>query len=202
MRACWTPFPAGATWFRKFPFTRFAIHLEVRLILEAAIAELATLRADDSEIEELARLAAQPLPERKSKDDFAELFSTNTAFHLRLAAMARNRELIELLKRNLERAERLSYLEWHSSRFHEQELRTQHIRIVEAIRSRNPQAAREALLSDIVEGCASASAMVRRARMNRKRIWVHPADPEPFERQTLFIGPAGHSRLHFPRNLV
>src|SRR5579872_1332629 len=152
MRACWTPFPAGATWFRKFPFTRFAIHLEVRLILEAAIAELATLRADDSEIEELATLAAQPLPERKSKDDFAELFSTNTAFHLRLAAMARNRELIELLKRNLERAERLSYLEWHSSRFHEQELRTQHIRIVEAIRSRNPQAAREALLSDIVEG--------------------------------------------------
>src|SRR5579872_1316955 len=176
---------------------------EVRLILEAAIAELATLRADDSEIEELARLAAQPLPDRKSKDDFAELFSTNAAFHLRLAAMTRNRELIELLKRNLERAERLSYLEWRSSRFHEQELRTQHIRIVEAIRSRNPQAAREALLSDIVEGQRNTMKFGKevlglrigisdgaRARMNRKRIWVHPADPEPFERQNLFIGPS------------
>jgi len=136
----------------EIPFHTVCDTFEVRLILEAAIAELATLRADDCEIEELAKLARQPSPETKSKDDFAELFAANTAFHLRLADMTRNRELVALLKRNLERTERLSYIEWRSSRFHEQELQTQHTRIVDAIRSRNPHAVREALLGDIVEG--------------------------------------------------
>ncbi|HLJ44570.1 MAG TPA: hypothetical protein VKU01_01095 [Bryobacteraceae bacterium] len=42
----------------EIPFHAVCDTFEVRLILEAAIAELATLRADDSEIEELARLAA------------------------------------------------------------------------------------------------------------------------------------------------
>ncbi len=136
----------------EIPFHTVSDTFEVRLILEAAIAELATLRADDGEIEELAKLATQPARDKNSKDDFAELIRANSAFHLRLASMARNRELFELLRRNLERTERLMYIELRSSRFRQQELQTQHGHIVDALRSRNPQRVREALLGDVVEG--------------------------------------------------
>src|SRR5207237_10924278 len=84
---------------------------ETRLILEAAIAELACVRATDRDLEEIARLAARPSESNNPEHDFATLIQANTDFHLCLARMTRNRELVELLTRNLEKTERLMYIE-------------------------------------------------------------------------------------------
>ena len=129
--------------------TYHSVHdlFEMRLILEGAGAELAAVRADDQDMQDLDRLVNKPLPAR----EFADMIQANAEFHLRLAKITRNRELVELLTHNLERNEHLMYIELRRSRFRYTELRVMHGRIVDALRSRNPQRAREAVLNDILE---------------------------------------------------
>jgi DNA-binding GntR family transcriptional regulator len=122
---------------------------ETRLILEAAISELAAARVTDRDLEELDQLAGRPPQSGDPEQDFASLIQANTQFHLRLAKTTRNRELVELLTRNLEKTERLMYIELRCSRFRVTEFEIQHIRIVDALRSRDPLRVREAVLSDI-----------------------------------------------------
>jgi DNA-binding GntR family transcriptional regulator len=124
---------------------------ETRLILEMAIAELAAVRASDQDIEELNQLARKPLPAKASKGSFAAVIHANADFHLRLAKATRNRELVDLLTRNLEKTERLQYIELQFSRSMDKEFRMQHSRIVTALQKRDPQAVREAVLDDIRE---------------------------------------------------
>ena len=124
---------------------------ETRLILEGAIAELACARATEQDFEDLDRLAAKPPRSSNPELDFAKLIQANTDFHIRLAKTTRNRELVELLTRNLEKTERLMYIELRCSRFRDVEFEVLHGRIVEALRSRDPRQAREALLSDITD---------------------------------------------------
>jgi len=124
---------------------------ETRLILEAAIAELACARVTDQDFEDLDRLADKPLRSSNPTLDFASLIQANTDFHLRLAKTTRNRELVELLTRNLEKTERLMYIELRCSRFLDTEFEVLHRRIVDALRSRDPLRVREALLSDITD---------------------------------------------------
>jgi DNA-binding GntR family transcriptional regulator len=121
---------------------------EVRLVLENAIAELATSRATNDEIAELQRLVEAP---EGKPDDLSRLIQANTAFHLQLAATARNRLLVELLKRNLESTERLMYIELRAPGPHKKEFATLHKRIIEALRTRDPEAVRRALWQDITE---------------------------------------------------
>lgn len=120
---------------------------EVRLILEGAIAELAALRATDDDLEDLDRLAKRAVPEK----DLAAVIQANADFHLGLAKIARNRELVELLAANLEKTERLMYMELRHSRFRHAELQTLHGAIVDALRTRNPERVRERVLHDITE---------------------------------------------------
>jgi DNA-binding GntR family transcriptional regulator len=129
--------------------TYHSVHdlFEMRLILEGAGAELAAIRANDQDVEDLDRLLNKPLPAK----EFAGMIRANAEFHLRLANVARNRELIELLTRNLEKTEHLMYIELRRSRFRYTELRVMHGRIVDALRARNPQRVREAVLNDILE---------------------------------------------------
>jgi DNA-binding GntR family transcriptional regulator len=124
---------------------------ETRLILEGAIAELACARATEQDLEDLDRLAGKPLRSSNPELDFASLIQANTDFHVRLAKTTRNRELVELLIRNLEKTERLMYIELRCSRFWDTEFEMLHHRIVDALRSRDPRRAREALLSDITD---------------------------------------------------
>jgi DNA-binding GntR family transcriptional regulator len=120
---------------------------EMRLILEGAVAELAAARASDQDIAELEELVNKPLS--SAIDEFEEWIQANIAFHLRLAQTTRNREIVELLTRNLEKTERLMYIELNSSRVAITEFRLLHSRIVEALRTRDPNAVREAVLDDI-----------------------------------------------------
>jgi DNA-binding GntR family transcriptional regulator len=125
---------------------------EVRLILEDAIAQLATVRATDHQIAELEKLAiARPWSD-KSKTTFSALVEANGLFHVALAKTTRNRCLTELLKKNLESTERLMYIELRSSGFRDAEFRSFHERIVESLKRRDPDAVRQAVWDDITEG--------------------------------------------------
>jgi len=124
---------------------------EVRVLVEGAMAELAAVRATEREIEELAGLADQPVPPTPSRKGANHRAELNTAFHLRLATMAHNRELLRLESSVLERTLRLAYSVAYSIGVQGQEmsLQTLHRPIVDAIRRRDRAAARKAVIHDI-----------------------------------------------------
>ena len=152
---------------------------ETRLILEGAIAELACARATDQDLEDLHRLASKPLRSSNPGLDLARLIQANADFHLRLAQTTRNRELVELLTRNLEKAERLMYIELRCSRFRGTEFQLLHGHIVDSLRTRDPRRAREAVLTDITE----AQRATLTFGQNSPRLAVHgmacPPQPDP-----------------------
>lgn len=121
---------------------------ELRVLVEGAIAELAAVRANPGEIDELARLAEQNGSSRQGDNDRAEV---NTNFHLQLATMAHNRELLRLESSVLERTRRLAYNVAGSTGAQGQEMRLQilHRPIVLAIRRGDRAAARRAVVHDI-----------------------------------------------------
>lgn len=124
---------------------------EMRLILEGKIAELAAVRASPAEIDELERIANRPLPPKPTMNDFEDVIRTNNEFHLRLAAMSQNRELVKMVSGILERMQRPMYLELRSSPYQVSRSMLLHKPIVAAIRKRNQAAARQALLQDITQ---------------------------------------------------
>jgi GntR family transcriptional regulator, rspAB operon transcriptional repressor len=137
---------------------------EVRLILEAAISEFASVRATKQEITDLRRLAIKASVQMKSETEFAKFIEANAEFHLHLAKMARNRNLLELLTRNLEAAERLMYIELRSSRFQQRECQVAHARIVDALEARDAAAVRTAVLDDIIQGQQVTFTLVTRRK--------------------------------------
>ncbi|MGH9641477.1 MAG: GntR family transcriptional regulator [Terriglobales bacterium] len=126
---------------------------EIRVLVEGALAELAASRATPREINELSQLANQSVPSASSQksdrnNDRAEV---NTNFHLHLAAMAHNGELLRFEKGVLERTRRLAYNVARSigAQQPEMSLRSLHQPIVDAIRKRDRTAARIAVFHDI-----------------------------------------------------
>jgi DNA-binding FadR family transcriptional regulator len=81
----------------------------------------------------------------------AKLDPGKIRFHLRLAKTTRNRELIELLTRKLEKTVRLMYIECVCSRFRETEFQMLHGRIVVALLARDAKGARNVVLKDIIK---------------------------------------------------
>lgn len=127
---------------------------EARLVLEAAIIELATLRGTDAEIAELEK-SARKLGTLTRSGDFDQIIRTNNEFHLHMAAMGRNRELQKLLTWNLEQHQRLMYVELRSPRAQQSDGQGLHLAIVAALRKRDPDAAREAVMRDIADAQSS-----------------------------------------------
>jgi DNA-binding GntR family transcriptional regulator len=124
---------------------------EVRLVLEGAIAELAAIRAKPEQLKDLETAEKLILSCTDSSDDYEKVVKRNSDFHLCLAKMTQNRELVELAKRILEHTERLSYLEYRGAGYKKQITRKLHGPILEAIRKRDPAAARSAVLNDIMQ---------------------------------------------------
>jgi DNA-binding GntR family transcriptional regulator len=125
---------------------------EVRSILEGAIAELAALRGSAAQMQELDGLAAPGLTRAGARDDYERITKANTEFHLCLARMAQNHELLRLITSILEKSERLSYLELRGGRWDAKDIQNIHKPLVDAIRRRDAAAAREAVQKDIREG--------------------------------------------------
>ena len=149
---------------------------EVRIVLEGAIGQLAATRATAKEIDDLERLLAKPAS--SAANEFEHLVSVNMEFHLRLAKMTRNRQLTELLKRNLEGTERLMYLELRSRRFPDSGFRAGHQRIVDALRTHDPIGVRKAVLEDIAEAQAAmggfGNAAAKKERLPESLEMRHP----------------------------
>jgi DNA-binding GntR family transcriptional regulator len=125
--------------------------LEVRSILEAVCAELAASRHMAAEAEEL-REAAERSWSGNGSGEFESVVRTNTDFHLCIARMTHNRELVRLMQSVLDRSERLSYIEVRVSKVPQGDVESLHRPIVNAICDRNPAAARDAILHDIARG--------------------------------------------------
>ncbi len=125
---------------------------ELRLILEAASAELATLRATSAEVNELEKFSQKSGATVHNGCDPRELIRLNNEFHLRLAKMSKNQELVRLVGHLLERTARLMYIElqWAPASAPAETFKL-HPPVIAALRRRDPVAARAALLNDINE---------------------------------------------------
>lgn len=126
--------------------------LEVRVLLEGLIAGLAALRATPEQIDKFEALGEWSWSENSSQAEYVEMVESNTEFHLHLARMTQNRELVRLAQEILERTERLSYIELRSSSVQPAEIHALHGPMVDAIRKRDPVAARRAVVADIRNG--------------------------------------------------
>ena len=120
---------------------------ETRLLLEETVAELAAMRAQPSQIEEMAEVMGDS--EAASSNGRVELIEANTQFHLQVARMTQNRELVKLMITVLERNERVCYIEFQRSQFRWKEFEMMHRPILDAVRRRDPSAARKAIRNDI-----------------------------------------------------
>lgn len=124
---------------------------EVRLMLEDAVAQLATTRATEHDIHELEKLVKEGFSSEKSQA-ISDFVATNTKFHLSLAGASKNKRLVDLVKQTLENTERLMYIEVRSSGARDTDFRSAHEPILAALKKRDAEAVRQAVWNDIIEG--------------------------------------------------
>jgi len=130
--------------------------LEARILLEGMAAELAALRAEPAEIEQLENCYKEALGAARHAKGLDTLIESNQRFHLQIAAMSHNRELENLLRGVLERSIRLVYLAASGSKQVPKDIETLLRPVVDAIRKRNPAAAHSAVTADIAQGQLNA----------------------------------------------
>ncbi len=119
----------------------------VRLVTECYCARLAAERADASELERLDQILASS-EEATEKRDVEKLMLLDRQFHDTLARAARNTVLADTLRNFHERSLRFWFISLRDPDHHRRVL-TQHRAIVEALRSRNPNAAEAAMREHI-----------------------------------------------------
>lgn len=137
----------------KIGFSYVRDLFELRQHIEGIVAELAAARAEDSQIEELASLIQDSSRRVQSKNgrEVDVLINANTEFHLALARMTQNAELLKVVRMILERSEHIAFIEYRCTRFQWTDLGKSHWPIVEALRKRDAVAVRKAVLNDITE---------------------------------------------------
>ncbi len=118
--------------------------LELREVLEVAAIERAAKRITDEQIEQLERVhAGYTGDDDESYDRYTD---ENRRFHYLIAEASGNAELAETLGRLLDRMARFMVLR-HAGATQD---RT-HARIIETLRARDADAARQAMLDEIIE---------------------------------------------------
>lgn len=130
--------------------------LEIRIALEGIAAELAALRAEPAEVNELEAMYKEVLLASTRADSIGQLIEANAKFHLQIGKMTHNRELETMLRGLLERSTRLVYLAASSSREIPKQVERLMRPIVAAIRSKDPTAAHYAVVEDIRQGQLNA----------------------------------------------
>jgi DNA-binding GntR family transcriptional regulator len=130
--------------------------LETRMAIEGIAAELAALRAEPAEVDELEALYKEVLLASKGADSIAQLIEANGRFHLTIGRMTHNRELENILRGLLERCGRLVYLAASSSKEIPKQLERLLKPIVTAIRAKDSGAAHRAVVEDIRQGQLNA----------------------------------------------
>ena len=130
--------------------------LETRIILEGIAAELAALRAEPAEIDQLETYYKEALGAARGAKSLDALIESNQKFHLQIAKMSHNRELETLLRGVLERSIRLVYLAASGSKQVPKDIESLLKPVVDAIRKRNAAAAHHAVTADIAQGQLNA----------------------------------------------
>ncbi|HEY7032011.1 MAG TPA: GntR family transcriptional regulator [Thermomicrobiales bacterium] len=122
----------------------------VRLIVEPATARLAATRADNAVVADLERLneASAHVPGR---EDLAALREANKAFHVAVARISGNDRLAEIANRVLDELDRVLYLKQVGVVWDRVDATfTEHQRIIDALKIRDPRAAEQAAYDHIV----------------------------------------------------
>ena len=112
---------------------------DVRSIVEAGAAELAVERITPAELDELDRLADASYDE--SVPSLDQFIGANRDFHIAIARASGNGRLQQLVARQLDEAERFFYV-GAKARDVNPEVRNEHHRFVDVLRSRDRTAAR------------------------------------------------------------
>lgn len=118
---------------------------EVRRILEPAVAALAAERSHSQGVARLEELLAQ---QQAAKGDLYRFVELDMVFHKTLADMSRNAvlsEIVGLLEVELRQIRLVST----AKRYRPQVTLSEHLRILEAIRASDPEAARQAMLAHL-----------------------------------------------------
>ncbi|RQD71856.1 MAG: FadR family transcriptional regulator [Tindallia sp. MSAO_Bac2] len=123
--------------------------LEVRKILEVQAVELATLRCDEEDLEKL-----ETYIELMEKDLGRNILGeeNDASFHFCIAEATKNRALIRIMHTisdSLEQSMRRGRYRLFAKRGNAEKLYDQHLKIFEGIRSRDPEKAKEAMLSHL-----------------------------------------------------
>ena len=118
----------------------FEMMIEVRGVLEVFAADLAARRASPGQLAEIRKVYEQQAAEMKAGEDSIE---TDILFHIRLADATDNvllRSLISLMRPDLMR-----FAQQYRTLNRPREALEEHRRIIEAVESRSPTAASEAM---------------------------------------------------------
>jgi GntR family transcriptional repressor for pyruvate dehydrogenase complex len=118
---------------------------EVRRILEPAVAALAAERSHPQGVARLEELLAQ---QQAAKGDLYRFVELDMFFHKTLADMSRNAvlsEIVSLLEVELRQIRLVST----AKRYRPEVTLSEHLRILEAIRASDPEAARQAMLAHL-----------------------------------------------------
>jgi DNA-binding GntR family transcriptional regulator len=114
---------------------------EMQLIFEPATAALAAERANQQELDEMRRLATYEY-NVEDKNSYHEFLQTNYQLHSLIVQSSKNKQLSEVVSNIHVRLMRFFYLGL-SFESHGPTLVAEHIRLVEAIRSRDVEQARQ-----------------------------------------------------------
>lgn len=118
--------------------------LGVREILEVAAIEQAAVRITDEQIEQLERVHAGYTGE--DDESYDRYTDENQQFHYLIAKASGNQELAEMLRRLHERMARFMVMCRVSNK-----LESRHALLIEALRTRDAEIARQAMLNEINE---------------------------------------------------
>ncbi len=124
---------------------------EARMLLETMAVQLAAERAGQADIAQMEDVLRRAHAAADAPDAPERIIRLNTEFHSLIARATQNSELSRILVGVLEKRERLAHLERRYSQYRVSDFERAHGPILEAIRDRSPERAKEKMIGDIAE---------------------------------------------------
>jgi DNA-binding GntR family transcriptional regulator len=119
---------------------------QLRLVLEGTCARIAAEKITRSELQELEALGRPITFTASNQQSFRRSTELNRRFHLRIAEITGNQELIKILSNILDKITRAQYLEAKKAPM---VIGPEHEEVVRAIKGRDPTAAEKAMVTHI-----------------------------------------------------
>ncbi len=134
--------PHGGFYVTQVTLKKLRDMLELREILEVASVERAAVRITDEQIEELERVHAGYTGDDETS--YERYVTENRRFHYLIAQASGNQELAEALRRLHDRLARF-FVFVHTG----EEVEKRHKRLIEALRTREVEVARQAIFDEV-----------------------------------------------------